>query len=88
MLAKWFERELHVVKYVNKEAKPTVKIVDNKTIELYVKVQQDSKENLERIEFYMRNLDDGNAPIEVKDENIVSIDWKKGTHVVNYVSKR
>ena len=39
MLAKWFERELHVVKYVNKEAKPTVKIVDNKTIELYVKVQ-------------------------------------------------
>jgi homoserine dehydrogenase len=89
MLAKWFKRELHVVKYVNKEAKPSVKIVDNKTIELYVKVPSDSKENLERIEFYMRNLDDdGNAPIEVKDENIVSIDWKKGTHVVNYVSKR
>ena len=89
MLAKWFKRELHVVKYVNKEAKPTVKIVDNKTIELYVKVPSDSKENLERIKFYMRNLDDdGNAPIEVKDENIVSIDWKKGTHVVKYVSKR
>lgn len=80
MLAKWFRRELRAVKYVDVRAEPAVKVVDDRTLELRVTVPSES---MERVEFYMRWLDDdGNAPVEVVDGKITSV--SRGNRLVSY----